>query len=127
MTMPLSQLENRSEFIQRHIGPSEQQVKTMLDTVGATSLDALTDNIVPKAILLAEPPRVGGGATEQEALAELKAIASLNKRYKSYIGMGYARLFYRPLFYVTYSKTQVGIRLIRLISQKCLKDAWNRY
>lgn len=54
----------------------------MLDTVGATSLDALMDKIVPKAILLAEPPRVGGGATEQEALAELKAIASLNKRYK---------------------------------------------
>ncbi len=60
MSMSLSQLENRSEFISRHIGSSEQQLKTMLDTVGATSLDALMGKIVPKAILLAEPPRVGG-------------------------------------------------------------------
>lgn len=59
MSMSLSQLENRSEFISRHIGSSEQQLKTMLDTVGATSLDALMGKIVPKAILLAEPPRVG--------------------------------------------------------------------
>lgn len=97
MSMSLSQLENRSEFISRHIGSSEQQIKTMLDTVGASSLDNLMDKIVPKAILLAEPPRVGGGATEQEALAELKAIASLNKRYKSYIGMGYAPAVLPPV------------------------------
>lgn len=126
MTMPLSQLENRSEFIQRHIGPSEQQVKTMLDTVGATSLDALTDNIVPKAILLAEPPRVGGGATEQEALAELKAIASLNKRYKSYIGMGYApailppvilrNLLENPGWYTAYTPYQPEVSQGRLES-----------
>ncbi len=58
MSMSLSQLENRSEFISRHIGSSEQQLKTMLDTVGATSLDALMDKIV-QSHLLAEPPRVG--------------------------------------------------------------------
>ncbi|MDR2241919.1 MAG: hypothetical protein LBE28_04040, partial [Providencia alcalifaciens] len=46
--MSLSQLENRSEFISRHIGSSEQQIKTMLGTVGATSLDNLMDKIVPK-------------------------------------------------------------------------------
>ncbi|MBC5791308.1 aminomethyl-transferring glycine dehydrogenase [Providencia sp. JUb39] len=97
MSMSLSQLENRSEFISRHIGSSEQQIKTMLGTVGATSLDNLMDKIVPKAILLPEPPRVGGGATEQEALAELKGIASLNKRYKSYIGMGYAPVILPPV------------------------------
>ncbi|MTC23833.1 MULTISPECIES: aminomethyl-transferring glycine dehydrogenase [unclassified Providencia] len=97
MSMSLSQLENRSEFISRHIGSSEQQIKTMLGTVGATSLDNLMDKIVPKAILLPEPPRVGGGATEQEALAELKGIASLNKHYKSYIGMGYAPVILPPV------------------------------
>ncbi|MBG5919067.1 aminomethyl-transferring glycine dehydrogenase [Providencia stuartii] len=126
MTMSLSQLENRSEFIQRHIGPSEQQVKTMLDTVGATSLDALTDDIVPKAILLAEPPRVGSGATEQEALAELKAIASLNKRYKNYIGMGYApailppvilrNLLENPGWYTAYTPYQPEVSQGRLES-----------
>ncbi|MEQ5624652.1 aminomethyl-transferring glycine dehydrogenase [Providencia rettgeri] len=126
MSMSLSQLENRSEFISRHIGLSEQQLKTMLDTVGATSLDALMDKIVPKAILLAEPPRVGGGATEQEALAELKAIASLNKRYKSYIGMGYApavlppvilrNLLENPGWYTAYTPYQPEVSQGRLES-----------
>ncbi|MEY0496586.1 aminomethyl-transferring glycine dehydrogenase [Providencia rettgeri] len=126
MSMSLSQLENRSEFISRHIGSSEQQLKTMLDTVGATSLDALMDKIVPKAILLAEPPRVGGGATEQEALAELKAIASLNKRYKSYIGMGYApavlppvilrNLLENPGWYTAYTPYQPEVSQGRLES-----------
>ncbi|HGN1706173.1 TPA: aminomethyl-transferring glycine dehydrogenase [Providencia rettgeri] len=126
MSMSLSQLENRSEFISRHIGSSEQQIKTMLDTVGATSLDALMDKIVPKAILLAEPPRVGGGATEQEALTELKTIASLNKRYKSYIGMGYApavlppvilrNLLENPGWYTAYTPYQPEVSQGRLES-----------
>ncbi|MEY0216396.1 aminomethyl-transferring glycine dehydrogenase [Providencia rettgeri] len=126
MSMSLSQLENRSEFISRHIGSSEQQLKTMLDTVGATSLDTLMDKIVPKAILLAEPPRVSGGVTEQEALAELKAIASLNKRYKSYIGMGYApavlppvilrNLLENPGWYTAYTPYQPEVSQGRLES-----------
>lgn len=126
MSMSLSQLENRSEFISRHIGSSEQQIKTMLDTVGASSLDNLMDKIVPKAILLPEPPRVGGGATEQEALAELKAIASLNKRYKSYIGMGYApavlppvilrNLLENPGWYTAYTPYQPEVSQGRLES-----------
>lgn len=126
MSMSLSQLENRSEFISRHIGSSEQQIKTMLNTVGATSLDNLMDKIVPKAILLSEPPRVGGGATEQEALAELKAIASLNKRYKSYIGMGYAptvlppvilrNLLENPGWYTAYTPYQPEVSQGRLES-----------
>lgn len=126
MSMSLSQLENRSEFISRHIGSSEQQIKTMLDTVGATSLDSLMDKIVPKAILLPEPPRVGGGATEQEALVELKAIASLNKRYKSYIGMGYAptvlppvilrNLLENPGWYTAYTPYQPEVSQGRLES-----------
>ncbi|MDD9341560.1 MAG: aminomethyl-transferring glycine dehydrogenase [Providencia heimbachae] len=126
MSMSLSQLENRSEFISRHIGSSEQQIKTMLDTVGATSLDSLMDKIVPKAILLPEPPRVSGGATEQEALAELKAIASLNKRYKSYIGMGYAptvlppvilrNLLENPGWYTAYTPYQPEVSQGRLES-----------
>ena len=126
MSMSLSQLENRSEFIARHIGSSEQQIRIMLDTVGAASLDSLMDKIVPKNILLSEPPRVGGGATEQEALAELKAIASLNKCYKSYIGMGYAptilppvilrNLLENPGWYTAYTPYQPEVSQGRLES-----------
>jgi glycine dehydrogenase len=80
MTQTLSQLENRGAFIERHIGPDAQQQQEMLKTVGADSLNALIGQIVPKDIQLATPPQVGEATTEFAALAELKAIAGLNKR-----------------------------------------------
>ena len=97
MTQTLSQLENRGAFIARHNGPDAQQQQEMLNTVGADSLNALIEQIVPKDIQLATPPQVGDAATEFAALAELKAIAGRNKRFKSYIGMGYTPVQLPPV------------------------------
>ncbi|HKN04954.1 MAG TPA: aminomethyl-transferring glycine dehydrogenase, partial [Buttiauxella sp.] len=54
-------------------------------------------SIVPADIQLAEPPQVGEAATEFAALAELKTIASRNKRFKTYIGMGYTAVQTPPV------------------------------
>jgi glycine dehydrogenase len=97
MTQTLSQLEHSEAFIGRHIGPSSQQQQQMLETVGADSLDALIQQIVPVDIQLPGPPAVGDAVTEHQALAELKAIASQNQRYKSYIGMGYTAVLMPPV------------------------------
>lgn len=97
MTQTLSQLENRDAFIERHIGPDAQQQQEMLKTVGADSLNALIGQIVPQDIQLATPPQVGDATTEFAALAELKAIAGRNKRFKSYIGMGYTAVQLPPV------------------------------
>ncbi|NCH70398.1 aminomethyl-transferring glycine dehydrogenase [Cronobacter dublinensis] len=97
MTQTLSHLENRDAFIGRHIGPGVDQQQEMLRTVGADSLDALISQIVPADIQLETPPDVGNAATEFAALAELKAIAGRNKRFKSYIGMGYAAVLTPPV------------------------------
>ncbi|MDI6476429.1 aminomethyl-transferring glycine dehydrogenase [Cronobacter dublinensis] len=97
MTQTLSHLENRDAFIGRHIGPGVDQQQEMLRTVGADSLDALISQIVPADIQLETPPDVGNAATEFAALAELKAIAGRNKRFKNYIGMGYAAVHTPPV------------------------------
>lgn len=97
MTQTLSQLEHSEAFIGRHIGPSSQQQQDMLETVGAGSLNALIQQIVPVDIQLPGPPAVGDAVTEHQALAELKAIASQNQRYKSYIGMGYSAVLTPPV------------------------------
>lgn len=97
MTQTLSQLENRDAFIERHIGSDAQQQQEMLKTVGADSLNALIGQIVPQDIQLATPPQVGDATTEFAALAELKAIAGRNKRFKSYIGMGYTAVQLPPV------------------------------
>ncbi|MCT4715489.1 aminomethyl-transferring glycine dehydrogenase [Enterobacteriaceae bacterium H18W14] len=97
MTQSLRSLENHEAFIARHIGPSAQQQHEMLEAVGAASLNELISTIVPADIQLAQPPMVGEAATEFAALAELKAIASRNKRFKTYIGMGYAAVQTPPV------------------------------
>ncbi|VEB95508.1 Glycine dehydrogenase [decarboxylating] [Cedecea lapagei] len=97
MTQSLRQLENHEAFIDRHIGPNAQQQQEMLDTVGAKTLNDLITSIVPQDIQLAEPPQIGAAATEFAALAELKAIASRNKRFKTYIGMGYTAVQTPPV------------------------------
>ncbi|NUW58875.1 aminomethyl-transferring glycine dehydrogenase [Cronobacter muytjensii] len=97
MTQTLSHLENLDAFIGRHIGPGVDQQQEMLRTVGADSLDALISQIVPADIQLATPPDVGDAATEFAALAELKAIAGRNKRFKNYIGMGYTAVHTPPV------------------------------
>nr|A8GIR9.1 RecName: Full=Glycine dehydrogenase (decarboxylating); AltName: Full=Glycine cleavage system P-protein; AltName: Full=Glycine decarboxylase; AltName: Full=Glycine dehydrogenase (aminomethyl-transferring) [Serratia proteamaculans 568] len=97
MTQTLSQLEHSEAFIERHIGSSAQQQQQLLEAVGARSLNALIQQIVPADIQLPAPPPVGDAATEHQALAELKAIASQNQRYKSYIGMGYSAVLTPPV------------------------------
>ncbi|MDN7127499.1 aminomethyl-transferring glycine dehydrogenase [Pseudidiomarina sp. 1APR75-33.1] len=88
-TATLKQLENHGEFIGRHIGPSADEQAEMLAELGADSLEALTKDTVPGAILRDPFLQVGEPLSEREALAKLKTIASKNKVLTSYIGMGY--------------------------------------
>ncbi|MEC7471500.1 MAG: glycine dehydrogenase, partial [Pseudomonadota bacterium] len=88
-SISLAQLEQKNAFVRRHIGPGEDEIQSMLEKVGASSLDDLMSQTVPKGICLDKPIEVGEGATEVEALAALKATAAKNKVYRSFIGMGY--------------------------------------
>jgi glycine dehydrogenase len=85
----LSQLEQKQDFIRRHIGPNEAEMAEMLHTVGAESLADLTQQTVPQGIRLPESLKVGEAQTEAQALAYLKTVASKNKVFRSFIGMGY--------------------------------------
>ncbi|AXF76805.1 aminomethyl-transferring glycine dehydrogenase [Erwinia tracheiphila] len=97
MTQTLRQLEHTGAFIERHIGPSPAQQDAMLSAIGARSLSDLIASIVPADIQLPGPPAIGDALTEHQALTELKAIASQNQRYKSYIGMGYTPVLTPPV------------------------------
>ena len=88
-SLTLAQLEQKNAFIRRHVGPGEEEIQAMLASVGADSLDDLMAQTVPAAIQLDKPIEVGGGETEVDALAALKAVASKNKINRSFIGMGY--------------------------------------
>lgn len=85
----LAQLEQKNAFTRRHIGPGEQEIQAMLDTIGAESLADLMSQTVPAGIELDKPIEVGEGETEVNALAALKAVAQKNTVNRSFIGMGY--------------------------------------
>jgi glycine dehydrogenase len=121
---PLSALEQRDEFIARHIGPCPSEIAAMLATIGASSLDQLIDQTVPAAIRLSAPLSLAGARTENEALGALKAIAGKNRVNKSLIGMGYAdtltpkvilrNVLENPGWYTAYTPYQAEIAQGRL-------------
>jgi glycine dehydrogenase len=120
----LNDLEFRDAFIKRHVGPDAKQQAAMLAAVNASSLDDLTQQIVPESILLAHPLTLENATPEPEALAYLRAIAEQNKAFKSYIGMGYhdtfvpsvilRNVFENPGWYTAYTPYQPEIAQGRL-------------
>jgi glycine dehydrogenase len=80
-------------FESRHNGPSEADVKEMLKVIGASTLDELIDKTVPRHIRMQEMLNVGEPMSEAQFLDNLRGIASKNKVYKNYIGMGYYGTF----------------------------------
>ena len=87
---PLSELENHTDFIQRHIGPDSTQRREMAQAMGYDSLDSLIEDTVPKIIQRESPMALGGPQTEQAVIQRLRAIAEKNHVFRSYIGCGYA-------------------------------------
>jgi glycine dehydrogenase len=85
------------DFVQRHIGPSDAEVQSMLATLGLGSLEELIDRAVPTAIRLQRPLNLGAGQSEYELLKELRAIAAQNQLFRSFIGMGYANTITPPV------------------------------
>jgi glycine dehydrogenase len=85
----LFDLENHSDFIQRHIGPTAKQQTEMAQTMGYDNLDALIDDTVPAAIRREQPMDLPDAQTEQSVIAHLRQLAQRNVINKSYIGTGY--------------------------------------
>src|SRR5881398_1658172 len=80
-------------FVTRHIGPSPDETRGMLATLGYESLDAFIDAVVPADIRLRRPLALPPGRTEREVLQAQRGLAAQNQLFRSYIGMGYYHSF----------------------------------
>lgn len=119
-------------FVDRHIGPDDQAVETLLNTIGVPSLDELAAKALPDVILdrLSTDGVAPGlehlpaAATEHEALAELRALAQSNTVAVSMIGQGYydtltppvlrRNIIENPAWYTAYTPYQPEISQGRL-------------
>jgi len=88
-TPSLRELEHHHAFLERHIGPNDAEIEQMLHVIGHSSLEAMTDAIVPGKIKSPAPLALPQAITEVEALAKIRTIADKNKVFRSFIGQGY--------------------------------------
>lgn len=93
----LELLEQRELFLWRHIGPDAQQIRQMLHALGLSSLRELVDKAVPAAIRSSRPLGLGSPCSEQQVLAELRAMAAQNQVWRSFLGMGYSNCLTPPV------------------------------
>ena len=97
MAKKIEDLLNNDAFTTRHIGSSSEQKKKMLDYLGFENLDKLIDAIVPDVIRRKSPMKIAKGKSELAALKELRNLARMNIRYKSFIGQGYYNTITPPV------------------------------
>ena len=90
-------LTHPDQFIDRHIGPRDEDARTMLRALGVASLDALIDETVPAAIRLHRSLDLPAPKTEHELLESLHALSAKNAVFRSFIGMGYADTITPPV------------------------------
>jgi glycine dehydrogenase len=89
MDLTESFLKHPDTFVRRHIGPNADETSKMLEFLGHKNLDGLIDAAVPKKIRLGNKLNLPAARSEHDALIEIKKIASENKVFRSFIGMGY--------------------------------------
>lgn len=77
------------QFSNRHIGPNDKEIEQILNEIGIQTLDKLIDETIPENIRIREKLNVSEPLTEYEFIQHIKEIASKNKVYRSYIGLGY--------------------------------------
>ncbi len=77
------------KFYSRHIGPTDDEIKQMLNVIGEESLESLVKKTIPNHILLDEKLELNEPLTESEMLNKLRSLARKNKVLDSYIGLGY--------------------------------------
>jgi glycine dehydrogenase len=112
-----------TDFAARHIGPDEAAQQHMLDSLGYSSLDELTQAALPEGteraeLILPDP------LTETQALAELRRMAGRNHVLTSMIGLGYydtvtpavirRNVLENPAWYTAYTPYQPEISQGRL-------------
>ena len=97
MTEIMSQLRADRPFSERHIGPRKSHQKTMLATLGESSLESLAERAVPASIRMKSALKLPVALNERNALAALKDIAKQNETWRSFIGLGYSNTIVPPV------------------------------
>ena len=111
-------------FAARHIGPRPSDLEGMLRAVGAPSLDAFIDEVMPSGIRLDNPLDLPTAESEAAFLERMHDMASRNEAWRSFIGLGYygtmtppvllRNMLEQPGWYTPYTPYQAEVAQGRL-------------
>ena len=116
----------REKFVDRHIGPDDESVQFMLQTLGQSDLDSFISEVVPANIAITEKlsQSLPEGISEVATIERLRELASQNSVMRSYIGSGYygtitppvvlRNILENPAWYTAYTPYQPEISQGRL-------------
>jgi glycine dehydrogenase len=113
-----------NQFEDRHLGPAADDIREMCNLIGVASADELIDKTIPPSIRLSKPLSLPDGISEYEYFQRIRAIASKNKIFKTFIGLGYygtifpaviqRNILENPSWYTSYTPYQAEISQGRL-------------
>ncbi len=113
-----------NNFTRKHNGPNDADMPEMLQMAGVENLNQLIDETLPAAIRMKKPLNIPDGINEYEYIMHLRDIASRNKLFKTYIGLGYyntilpgviqRNILENPGWYTSYTPYQAEISQGRL-------------
>jgi glycine dehydrogenase len=117
-------LGHTDDFVRRHIGPGEPEIRQMLEVLGHDSLADLIAATIPASIRFDGELALPATESEYEMLGELSRIAKKNEVFRSFIGMGYngtvtppvilRNILENPGWYTAYTPYQAEISQGRL-------------
>ena len=111
------------DFVRRHVGPDDVELRHMLDTLGVDTLDALLAETLPESIR-DDALDLPAARSETDVLAALRRLGAENAPRTSLIGMGYyptvtpgviqRNVLENPAWYTAYTPYQPEISQGRL-------------
>lgn len=111
-------------FSRRHIGPSEEHIHLMLNSLSFSDLPSLISSTVPPNIRMSTPLTLDDPLSESEALLKIRNMSFKNRVMKSFIGQGYhstivppvilRNMLENPGWYTAYTPYQAEIAQGRL-------------
>ena len=111
-------------FLNRHLGPNEEEINKMLEKIGVESLSQLLDETIPQSIRLNQPLDLPEGISEFAFSKHINSLGKENQLFSTYIGLGYhptitpaviqRNILESPGWYTAYTPYQAEIAQGRL-------------
>jgi len=121
---PMTCIDPLPDFEARHLGPTQADISRMLEEVGYDSLTDLVRETIPESIRMEGELDLPAALSEAEFVSHLRSVASQNRVFRSFLGMGYSdtlvpgvilrNIMENPGWYTQYTPYQAEIAQGRL-------------